>query len=233
LKVQFERVTEASLLLGLYHAVVEFIELEAVERHDVEPWECLVDEKLLDPGPGLDGWVFRIVVPGSEGYRFERSVAGRRVMFVVEGEGYGASYEELLARAPRIPFEKDGGMIRGLAEETTRTGVEYILLYDSGWSLVVLEGGYLRVTIPFVRVVGSVHTHPEGSCGLSRKDVESGLDLLAEGGLFEASATPSCYFYMGRIGGVSEGDYVRVKMLKGDVLEPLRLDTIVFDRGYY
>jgi len=233
LKRQFQRVTEASYILGVYYAVVEFVEVEALDDYDVSPDECLVDERLLDPWPGHWRDPIEIVVPGSGGHSFEREVGGRRVEFRVSGEGSGASYRALLARAPSIPFERDGSLIRGLAEETSRSGVEYIMLYDSRGTLLVLEGGYLRVTIPFVKVVGSVHTHPEGSCGLSRKDVESGLDLLAEGGVFEASATPSCYFYMARTGGLSEEDYVRVKSMRGDVLEPLRLETIVFERGYY
>ncbi|MCE4613227.1 MAG: hypothetical protein F7C07_05280 [Desulfurococcales archaeon] len=238
MKRQLSSVTKASYILGVYYAVIDYIEVEAPDRYEAYPDECLVDEDLVT---GLDPWNppvlakdrFYLVVPGSSEEVFEKQVGDRLVEFVVSSEGSGASYEELLAKAPRIPFTFDGSLIKELAAETSRTGIEYIFLYSSDGYLFVLEGGYLRVNIPFVRVVGSVHTHPEGSCGLSSKDVESGLDLLSEGGLFEAAATPACYFYMARTRSVSEEDYVKARMIRGDILEPLRLETIVFDKGYY
>lgn len=238
MKRQLSTVTNGSFALGVYYSIVNYLEIEAPDKYEVYPDECLVDESIvagLDQGDplALSRKRFYLVVPGAPGEVFEKSIGDRRVEFVVYGEGSGASYSELLAKAPKIPLIFDNSLIRELAAETSRTGIEHILLYAGSGHLFVLEGGYLRVSIPFVPVTGSVHTHPEGSCGLSYKDVEAGLDLLAEGGLFEAAATPTCYFYMARLRSVSEGDYVKAKMMRGDILEPLRLETIVFDRVYY
>ena len=98
---------------------------------------------------------------------------------------------------------------------------------------MMLEGEYLRVRIPRVKTVLSIHTHPEGACGLSKADIETGLDLLSEGGVMEAAATPSCAFIMMREGAVSEDAYIRVKTLKGPVYSEYSIDGLRFYKIYY
>ena len=148
--------------------------------------------------------------------RIDRSV--ERTVEVLEGSlrvtlepGFGdLGLESLYLLAPRLS-SLDSPLIRGHALETTRNGIEYLMIYLGSGEVAVFEGEAYRVRLPFVPSSASLHTHPEGSCGLSTQDIQSGLDLLVEGGLFEAAATPSCIVFMARIGLVSEEDYIAIR----------------------
>lgn len=134
----------------------------------------------------------------------------------------------VLRGLPREVWRLEGRLLRSLARETTRSGIEYILVYLVDGRVVLLEGEEYRVSIPGLgdSAAAAVHTHPSGSCALSRADVVSGLDLMVNGGLFESAATPECMVYMLRIGLVSEDDYIKLWTVKKGVIPPLRLNTI-------
>ena len=116
------------------------------------------------------------------------------------------------------------------ASYTTRTGIEFIFYYLDDGRIAMFEGEYHRVRLPKVRAVASIHTHPEGACGLSKQDIESGLDLLAEGGLLLGAATTSCMAVMRRRFMVSEEDYLKIKeYLLNKKINFKKLDTVVFN----
>ncbi len=116
------------------------------------------------------------------------------------------------------------------ASYTTRTGIEFIFYYLDDGRIAMFEGEYHRVRLPKVRAVASVHTHPESACGLSKQDIESGLDLLAEGGLLLGAATTRCMAIMRRRFMVSEEDYLKIKeYLLNKKVNFKKLDTLVFN----
>ena len=144
------------------------------------------------------------------GVEREVEVLGSSLRVTLE-PGFGdLELESLYMLAPQL-VALDSSIIREHALETTRSGIEYLMIYLGSGEVAVFEGEAYRVRLPFVPSSASLHTHPEGSCGLSAQDVQSGLDLLVEGGLFEAAATPSCIAFMARMGLVSEEDYIAIR----------------------
>ncbi len=202
--------TRGARLAATYFAVLSALEI-ASEEAGVEPSRVEVDESLID-----EQWVLESASRGEvvvrarlpEEYVYEGPV---RVVVRPEESLWGVSAESVYEHVPLAVLQADSAEIKSLAHKTTLTGIEYMVLYTDKGEALILEGEYLRVRIPFVKVVGSVHTHPEGSCGLSKADFSSALDLLAEGGLFEAAATPSCAAMIYRVGLVSEDDYVAAR----------------------
>lgn len=241
MKEQWMKVTTGSKLLAAYYGIIAAIERISGEA-DVSPLEYYVGEEVLD-ATWIQGGIEsgKLVVEyngpreGLEEVEDEIEIGGRTVTLQLTPvrELMGVPLTALYETAPEKTLRSDSPEFKRLAFETTRSGIEYMSLYLDDGRILFLEGEYLRVSLPFVRAAGSVHTHPEGSCMLSLKDLESGLDLLAEGGLFEAVATISCSFIMYRIGLVTEDDYFRVKeaILKargGGLERPIRLDSIKF-----
>jgi len=158
------------------------------------------------------------------------SVSGRNVRvwapwlppgWRVERQGFTVTADESLrepvgaASAYRAtiltPLRLDSGLIRSLALETTGSGTEFILLYLETGEVAVLEGERYRVRIPMVDSAVVIHTHPEGACDFSEKDLESALDLFIEGGVGESAATPSCAAIAYRVGLLLEDDLVKAK----------------------
>lgn len=218
MKRQWLRETRGSLLLAAYSSIIAVVERMADES-GASPLDYTVQEELLDPS-----WVMERVESGdltvkfsprggSEGVEEEAEIGGRRVTVRLDADPglAGTPISRLYESAPVAVLRSDSAEIKALAHETTRSGVEYMVIYLGDGRAAFLEGEAYRVSLPFVEAAGCIHTHPEGSCGLSAKDVESGLDLLVEGGLFEAAATMTCAFAMYRVGFVVEDDYVAVK----------------------
>lgn len=229
-KRQWVSATDGALVAAVVFSVVRVFE-ESLD--DPDPWATYTDLE-LDPGRWGDVIDVRLW-GGAGGVGGEVEIEDRGVVVrVSEGRGLkgrplASLYSSLAYRVAAL----DSGLIRELAWETSRTGVEYILIYLPTGSVAVLEGEVLRVDIPFVESVGQIHTHPSGACALSRADVESGLDSLAEGAIFEAVATDDCIFYMARVGLVGEDDYIRVKGLVGDLSDELDMGSLVFARRWY
>ncbi len=241
MKRQWIKVTRGSLLLAAYYRVIDIIEGLSGET-DVSPLGYIVQEELLDPSwvlERVESGLLEVRVSHSQGgmeeYEEEFSLGDRRlvVRLTPVRELWGVSLSSLYEAVPGIVLRADSIEFKQLAFETTRSGIEYMGLYLDDGRVAFFEGEFLRVSLPFVKATGSIHTHPEGSCMLSLKDLESGLDLLVEGGLFEAVATSSCAFVMYRLGFVSEDDFFRVKeaLLKArgrGLREPLKLESIKF-----
>lgn len=241
MKGQWIKATRGSLLLAAYYSVIDAIERMAGEE-DVSPLEYSVQEELLDPSWVLDridtgGLVVKVSSRRASlrNIEEEASLAGRRLVIrlVPDQDLWGVSLASLYEVVPGNVLRADSIELKQLAFRTTRNGIEYIGLYLEDGRVAFFEGEFLRVSLPFVKAVGTVHTHPEGSCMLSLKDLESGLDLLVEGGLFEAVATPSCVFLMYRLGYVLEDDFFNLKeallKVKGRGLKnKLKLESIRF-----
>lgn len=237
MKQQWIEKTRGSRLAAAYYAVVTAIEDEALESEE-DPVGVEVDERLLDPD-----WVAlqlesgRLTVRASVAERLVIEAAGAEIIVEPDPGLWGVPLESLYRLVPRAVLSSDSSLLKRLAYRTAVDGIEYLVLYPEAGEALVLEGEYLRVSVPFARVAASVHTHPEGPCGLSDKDVESALDLLAEGGLFEAAVTTSCAALVYRVGPVQEDDYIAVKeallkkRLDDDRLR--RLKSIVFEHASY
>ena len=175
----------------------------------------------LDPARWSKGGVIEVRLQGPLDFTEEtievgdtrisiRLVPGR----VARGRALAALYRALPVKVASL----DSSLIRRLAWETSRSGVEYLLIYLSSGSVAVLEGEAYNISVPFVESVGQIHTHPQGACGLSKADVVSGLSGLVEGAIFEAAATIDCIVYMVRRGLVSEDDYIKVKTPNSKIL---------------
>ncbi len=235
MKYQEEIVSDATIYAAAVFKLIEYIETTVAEYYDID--EVTVDDGDLDPDNMARGGVATIRlynVPEELTREIEIGDTGLTIRVEARGPAYGGvSYRTLFSIFPRTLLRLDRHRIRELSLQTSRSGIEYIILYTDRGIGLILEGEYLRVSIPFVKVAASIHTHPEGSCGLSRHDIQSGLDLLVEGGIMEAAATPSCAFVMRREGAVSEDDYVNVKLMRGPIFKDNRLGSIVFERVYY
>ncbi|MCE4603017.1 MAG: hypothetical protein F7C08_03640 [Desulfurococcales archaeon] len=235
MKYQEEVVNDATLYAAVMFKLVEYIETTVAEYYDID--EVAIEERDLDPANivGRSLVTVRLYnIPEDLTKEVEIGRTGVILRIEARGPAYGGiSYRTLFTVFPRVLLRLDRYRLRNLAFRTAKDGIEYIILYADNGVGLILEGEYLRVSIPFIRTAASIHTHPEGSCGLSRHDIQSGLDLLVEGGLMEAAATPSCAFVMRREGAVSEDDYVNVKLMSGPVFKDTRLGSIVFERIYY
>lgn len=68
-----------------------------------------------------------------------------------------------------------------------------ILLSDGSW--IVLEGDERSITIPKIEsLIAMFHTHPKNICIPSRKDLESILEFLSEGGVVAGVISSTCVF---------------------------------------
>jgi len=131
---------------------------------------------------------------------------------------------------PYIPFKTELDLIKSFAKKTSLTNIEFLFLYDNNGYLSILEGELLKVKIPFIRVIFNMHTHPEGHCGFSVPDINSGVDLLSEGGLATSVITESCAIVMYRQGLITENDYIKIKSKK---YENVIFDSIKFTKIFY
>jgi len=72
---------------------------------------------------------------------------------------------------------------------TDRNGIEfYLAIFDNGKG-VLLEGGKLRIAIPFIRTYYAAHTHPREGLIPSPKDIRALIDLFTYGGLASVIVT--------------------------------------------
>jgi len=244
-KNQWIEKTRGSEVLAVLGAVLEKVEILS-DYLEKEPAEIEMEEWILDVDIVLnriaEGLLdLRVRAPqeilekaGIAETRLELS--GRSVLLRLIGdpELWGVPASSLYDKLPRAILRMDGHIFKQLAFETSRNGIEYMGIYVREGVVAFFEGEHYRVSLPFVRSLASIHTHPEGACSLSLPDIRSGLDLLVEGGFFEAAVTPSCAAVMYRIGLVSEDDYIALKeyLLRAGKArrpqKPPRLDTIVF-----
>ncbi len=229
-KRQWMEESRGSVALAVAHAVISVFE-DSLDDPDprVAGYEFIGRDPLMEPPP--PGGEVKAVIYGLPGVLEERVLAGERLVVVegVEGGG-GRRLVDLYRRAVRAVVRHDGLKVRRLARETGGNGVEFLLLYLRSGELAVLEGDVERVQVPHVATAaGSIHTHPHGACGLSWADIRTGLDILVDGGIFEAAATEACVFAMWRRGLVSEDDYLEILDWGRSVWEPLELESIVFE----
>ena len=226
MKWQEVRVTRGSTYIALVYAVIKFI--EGLAETEDELWHSRVPAYLLDPVNGaqkaFDLGVVKVYVPGVGHEADTVSVRGKELTLEVEGdEGGLVDLGHLYSTAYKVAIGLDRDLAVRLAGETTLSGIEYMLIYDEDGSLTLLEGERLKVRIPRVKAVMTLHTHPEGHCGLSNKDVASALDLLTEGGLASGSVTPSCAAVLYRYGLVDEDEYMAVKSGKREEGKTIRV----------
>lgn len=218
---QRETVTEGSREIALISSLLRLVERDAEEldvdavRVSPDPLEALVEGRLEFCVSGAE-WLSE----DSE----ELEGIGAEVV-VRRCTGGGRRLRDLYAALPLIPPRRDGSLLKNLARRTSESGVEYIVFYSKDGRAYLLEGEEYQVIVPHIPMVGSVHTHPEDHCGLSRRDVESALYAMAELSFFEASATPSCYFYMARLGFMHVDDFAY--LLNRELMEPVSLRSVL------
>ncbi|AFZ71129.1 hypothetical protein Calag_1422 [Caldisphaera lagunensis DSM 15908] len=138
------------------------------------------------------------------------------------------SIKDLYDFIPYIPFHTDLSIINSFTQKTTSSNIEYLFLYDYNGYLSILEGETLKVKIPFIKVAYNMHSHPNGHCGFSLPDINSGLDLLSEGGLASSVVTERCALVMYRQGLVIEDDYINIKSRKYENLKSIKFIKIVY-----
>ncbi len=207
--------TRASIALGLLYGMLSTLEF-IVEDEGLDWRRVSFSDRLLDI---LSSYPEDIIEMGRVEF-YSSQISGSLVrsfnfgnsgIEVVLSPGFGDRSLASLYRYSVDLLLLDRGIFRDKAFETSRTGIEYMFIYLETGDVALFEGEHHRVRLPFVSSSANLHTHPEGACGLSKPDVESGLDLLINGGIVSASATPSCLAYMVRIYLVLEDDYTRVK----------------------
>ncbi|MGC9209847.1 MAG: hypothetical protein ACP5FT_01050 [Acidilobus sp.] len=206
--------TGGSIYAALSYAVIRFIE-DMVETEE-ELKGAKVPAYLLSPRDAInritsEGEV-EIYIPMVTEAERVITIAGHEVrLSVVKSPSGLVSALALYESSFRGVIMLDRELYKRLAQETTETGTEFMLIYSPEGSLASVEGERYRVRVPRVRASMTFHTHPEGHCGLSEQDLESAVDLLTEGGLASGSVTPSCASVMYRYGMVDVDDYVAFK----------------------
>lgn len=228
-KFQAKFVTEGSRLVAILGNLVKSIELEA-EDLDVDSItlrfngrdeldvESLVSSDTLDVDVSGANWV--------SGYELTLEDLMVRVLVKPARLRGGVKLRSVYELVPEVALRFDNSLLTNLSKRTTLDGVEYIALYTSKGFIVVLEGDVHRVTIPYVEALGVIHTHPEGACGFSEADVRSTAYALADLTLFEAIVTPTCAFYIARVGFVDEVDFETLLNNRGGIVEPVNLATV-------
>jgi proteasome lid subunit RPN8/RPN11 len=237
-KEQYIISTTGSKLMALLFRVVLRLE-DLAEEHDFDVSSVTLPYSLVDQltdSYSAESPPRRIVLYSSSLFEPVRSSVeapqdGNVEVSVEPGFG-DTSYKSLYLASVRI-VKFDSLLLREKAKRTSVDGIEYMFIYLGTGDLAVFEGEHYKVKLPFVQAAANIHTHPEGSCGLSLPDVASGLELLVTGGLLAASATPSCLAYMVRVGMVSEDDYIRLKeMLYRKRVVAGETETVVFGRTF-
>ncbi len=230
-KYQETRITNASLILSIINKMILKIEDTYDDNYDL--FDAKVEYKINDMNYLLkklkDNIIeFKINTPWDfEDYIEE--INNKKI--IIKNDKNLKNYisiKDLYDFIPYIPFRTDLSIINYFTQKTTSTNIEYIFLYDYNGSLSILEGELLRVKIPFVKVIYNMHSHPNGHCGFSIPDINSGLDLLSEGGFASAVATDSCALVMYRQGLVTEDDYINIKTGKYENLNSIKFIKIVY-----
>ena len=190
--------------------------LYLVEDSDVDPASVRVpawlasDEALERASAGVVAVEVRGL--GRLGERLaEDVVSGVRVVVTEGVQEPSTSAAALYEAAPLVTLRLDRRVLRELARRTSDTGVEYMVEYLDDGTAAFFEGERYAVRLPFISSLAALHTHPEGACGLSSKDVDSAIHLLTEGGLFSGAVTESCAYLIYRLGPVLEDDYMAIK----------------------
>ncbi len=216
MKKQWMTRTNGAMKLAVYHKILKFIE-DIAEEEGIEPSEITLSESILDSY--LIEYSNELTLEynsGSlQGTRREETIrlGDREIRIILEpsGELLGVTAGVVYERVPRIVLSEDSSLLKKIAFETTMNGIEYMGVYLNDGQVFFVEGELYRVSLPFVKSLATIHTHPEPACWLSLKDIESGLDLLVEGGLFASAVTQSCASIMYRTGFVIEDDYISLK----------------------
>ncbi|MCE4608680.1 MAG: hypothetical protein F7B61_07000 [Caldisphaeraceae archaeon] len=231
-KYQDLKVTEASLIISLLYRLITALEdtyddaydlfNASINANDITPIDMIAKKREIRVGVNAP-WDFENV---------EEEIDNRKLKIVKERYARNhVSIEKVYSLIPLIPYKYDINIIKEFARKTTSTGIEYLLLYDENSNLTILEGELFRVRLPFVKVIYNMHTHPLGHCGLSQPDVNSGLDLLSEGGISSSASTENCAVIMHRVGLVLEDDYIKIKSSKGKVggnLTSIKFSKIIY-----
>ncbi len=231
-KQQWVEESRGSKIAAVYHGMLTLVE-EAAEEEGRSIGEVMLEELVLDPVSLIESRAETLHIRANLSNTYTTEAGNRRIILEPDPELVGVPASEVYNLVPTWVLREDSLILKNLALKTTENGIEFIVLYTSKGFSLVLEGEYLRVRLPFVSVAASVHTHPEGGCGLSLADIVSGLDLLAETGLFEAAVTKTCAAILYRVGPVSEDDYIEARKAilearKGREVGPLTLKTVRF-----
>lgn len=225
-KREWERTTRASIALAVAHSIVRAVESN-VEEPDYEAIRVRIP---FDISRAIEAEVLdvEVYIPGILELRESYTLSNGLLVNVASGDAFnGVKLKDLMRRLPAIAWKLDGPEIASLASETSRSGVEYMVIYFYDGISLWLEGDVHRVTLPGIKnAVGAIHTHPEGSCALSRADVLSSLDLMIEGGIFEGAATEKCMFYIVRFSLLTENDYIKLLNVKDGLWEPETLESV-------
>lgn len=225
-------VTRGSRVLAILGSIIRFVELDAEELNVDDVMVCFPS----NPNSYLDLMeeVIEVRVTGApwvEDGEINLDNVDVRIS-VKRGvrSGYCLTLRDLYVELPKITIVSDLAVLKPLSYATSRTGVEYMVLYREEGYAILLEGERLHVTIPYLESLGVVHTHPEGSCAFSEADIRSATYTLSDLALFEAIVTPTCSLYIARIGFLDEHDFEKLLNHRGVISEPLRLNTIMIER---
>ena len=234
MKFQSRLVSRGSRVLAILGSIIKVIEFDA-EELDVDK----VTLSFNNPSHNtidllLNSSDVEVLVSGAPWLEErELELEGLGVLIHIRpssAPSHGLRLRTVYETLPRIVINLDSGILRKLSRTTTRSGVEFIALYMEDGSLVLLEGDRYKVSIPSIEVLAAIHTHPEGACGFSRADVRSTVHALTDLALFEAVVTPTCAFYMARIGFPDESDFERLLNIEGDIATPMELATVKFEK---
>ncbi len=239
MKHQENLTTTGSIITAIYYSLIDFIETKILEDYADEE-DIMVERSIVNDASRLAERIkngetvdVKVYAPGSATEESEYEIGSGLIVIRVDRSSPidSYSYLDLFSLATRVPFIHDSHIIKSYASNTARTRIEYIMLYSTQGDLYMFEGEYDRVSLPFVRVALSIHTHPSlpGSCALSKADVASGLDLLSVGGIGEAAATTYCAFIMYRRGLIDEDTYVNIKSSLGTVTKPGTIGRVRFE----
>ncbi|MFP3231139.1 MAG: hypothetical protein RXR70_00670 [Acidilobus sp.] len=211
MKEQWLTTTDGSLLLGLASLIID-----VVESNCEDPLTAMVTSEVLDENhlkEGMKRGLLEVHLKPARVEPKELVYRGVKVFFTEGREGLIA-IRELYERLPIKVLSLDYfSLYSRLAKRTAESGVEYMIVYTEDGEALVFEGEKFRASLPGVRSVPAlVHTHPAGHCGLSRKDVESGLELMMDRGLMVAAVTEdACAAIMYRVGLLDEEDLLKAK----------------------
>ncbi len=169
-------------------------------------------------GDVVDGEVlvyYRDCEPGRELFELGELAESGVTVRLVGGAG-GRAPDELLERASRYALDLVAGM-RGYAQASSRSGVEYVLLVLRTGDVYVAEGDVGRVSLPYVsEVLLEAHTHPV-SCVPSERDASTAMVRFMEGLYASAVVGLPCVALVYRRGPLVEEDVLALRGLPAAV----------------
>ncbi|MGB9831872.1 MAG: hypothetical protein ACPLSP_07360, partial [Fervidicoccus fontis] len=124
-----------------------------------------------------------------------------------------SSYSEYL----NMVLRELADLLIQVVKRTDSIDTEHALFLTKEGDLIVLEGERQKVVLPELKTCLFLHTHPNGVCLPSKRDIQSASSFFMNGGILFLILSSRCFFSMYRSSLINENDVYALKRLENEV----------------